>query len=97
MLTKYKIKSPSDWYQHFQTFEIKKNTRSIGIKNQNDGNKLITITSTSNRFEMFKKVKKAPDKRLKVLCLEEKIKCLKVRIEETYPAEKKMLDQSKIL
>lgn len=46
---------------------------------------------------MFKKVKKAPDKRLKVLCLEEKIKCLKVRIEETYPAEKKMLDQSKIL
>lgn len=38
---------------------------------------------------MFKKVKKAPDKRLKVLCLEEKIKCLKVRIEETYPVEKK--------
>lgn len=38
---------------------------------------------------MFKNVKKAPDKRLKVLCLEEKIKCLKIRIEETYPAENK--------
>lgn len=38
---------------------------------------------------MFKKVKKVLDKWLKVLCLEEKIKCLKVRIEEIYLVEKK--------
>lgn len=92
VLNRYKMKSPSDWHELLQRFEIKKH--SIGINNPNEDKKTITLAGVGSLFEMFKnahkKTKKALDKRLKELNLDEKIRCSqdKMRIEETYLTEK---------